>query len=111
MKRKYLFVEQQQHNVSIGIHYSLYIKESLREDDKLPYSAIANVNTLIRTPSISASREAHATVVAPVVNTSSTINICFPAKSPNDAVRRFHLHSPNVLKQTFVFAFPYSSGV
>ena len=74
MKRKYLFVEQQQHNVSIGIHYSLYIKESLREDDKLPYSAIANVNTLIRTPSISASREAHATVVAPVVNTSSTIN-------------------------------------
>ena len=31
--------------------------------------------------------------------------------TPNDAIRRFHLHSPNVLKLTFVFAFPYSSGV
>ena len=30
MKRKYLFVEQQQHNVSISIHYSLYIRRILR---------------------------------------------------------------------------------
>ena len=44
------------------------------------YSATANVNTLIRTPSTSKSVDAQATVVDPVVSTSSIISTCFPRK-------------------------------
>ena len=44
------------------------------------YSATANVNTLIRTPSTSKSVDAQATVVDPVVSTSSIISTCFPWK-------------------------------
>lgn len=44
------------------------------------YSATANVNTLIRIPLTPANADAQATVVAPVVNTSSTSKTCFPSK-------------------------------
>lgn len=45
------------------------------------YSAIASVSTLIFIPSTSLKTEAQATVVAPVVKTSSTIRTCLFAKS------------------------------
>lgn len=48
---------------------------------KIPYSAIASVSTLIFIPSTSLKTEAQATVVAPVVKTSSTIRTCLFVKS------------------------------
>lgn len=44
-------------------------------------AATASVSTLMRTPSTPLSASAQAVAVAPVVNTSSIISTCFPAKA------------------------------
>lgn len=57
-------------------------KLNIRESSiKNNYSTVANVNILICIPSTFTRQEAHASVVEPVVNTSSTISICFPAST------------------------------
>ena len=59
------------------------------------YSATANVNTLIRTPSTLKSVDAQATVVDPVVSTSSIISTCFPRKQAT-SVSYTHLTLPTI---------------
>ena len=59
------------------------------------YSVTANVDTLIFTPSTFINEEARATVVAPVVNTSSTTSTCLPTK---DSAQR-NLKIPSIFSQ------------
>lgn len=75
------------------------------------YSATANVNTLIRTPSTSKSVDAQATVVDPVVSTSSIISTCFPWKQATSHNLKYRPHFPSVQKSIYGFESLYSFPV